>query len=235
MWLRDLAASLPPHKYTYIGTDINPQRYPRSPPSGMSFKDQNINEAWPEDWKNSFDFVHQRLTLVGAGPATKDAVTRLLALVKPGGWVQLIEAEQIVGKNDGPAMHQFLNVMVEVFKMTGSGTSFAKNLSTWVRDAGFETVQDRLVDMYLGASNPTPQLARLGTASTKIAVAGLVEYAKGIDLLRNTWQLRRLTCISSSYFTRYISSWSSGYFGGTFGGRVGKARRVLSSSRCVGP
>jgi len=63
---------------------------------------QNINDSWPQDWHNSFDLIHQRHTLAGAGPWTKEAVNSLTKLVKHGGWIQLTEAEQIIGKSDCP-------------------------------------------------------------------------------------------------------------------------------------
>ncbi|MCJ1380210.1 hypothetical protein MMC17_003313 [Xylographa soralifera] len=178
-WIRDLASSVPPSvKHTFVGTDINPQRFPEPPPLGTTYQIQNINEPWPKEWHSSFDIVHQRLALVGAGPAAQTAVAHLTELVKPGGWIQLIEAENVIGKEDGPAMHDFLKLMKDVFTAMGAEVTFAQQIHGWLEKIGFVDVQERLVDVYMGASNASPQLAQQGVNSTSIAATGLVDFAK---------------------------------------------------------
>ncbi|KAL9119450.1 MAG: hypothetical protein Q9187_003997 [Circinaria calcarea] len=178
-WLRDLASSVPSGlTHTLIGTGINPQCFPEPPPPGTTYQVQNINDPWPKEWHGSFDIVHQRLALVGAGPAAQTAVTHLTELVRPAGWIQLIEAQGIIGEKDGPAMHDFLQVMKNVFTTMGVDVTFARQVAGWIKAAGFVDVQERLVDVYMGATNADPQLAQRGVNSTCIAAKGLVDFTK---------------------------------------------------------
>ena len=137
-----------------------------------------MNKPWPTEWHDYFDIVHQRLALVGAGPGARNVVKNLTELVKPGGWIQLIEGENIIDETDGPAMHDFLKLMKDVFTLMGAEVTFAKNMSGWLKAIGFEHVQERLVDVYMGASNKDPQLAQQGVNSTSVACGGLVDFAK---------------------------------------------------------
>lgn len=161
-----------------IGTDISPERFTANPPAGMTFQVQNILDPWPVSWRNSFDLVHQRLVLAGAGPATADAVARLLELVRPGGWIQLIEAEGVVGADDGPAMHHFLALINEVFNAAGAGTAFPRRIRDWIKDAGFINVQTMVAPTAFGVKCANSALRRQSIESTCVAVKGLVAYAK---------------------------------------------------------
>lgn len=54
---------------------------------------QDINKPWPESWNNTFDFVHQTLVLFQAGAKQRDAINSLAKLVKPGGYIELMEPQ----------------------------------------------------------------------------------------------------------------------------------------------
>ncbi|KAL9084053.1 MAG: hypothetical protein Q9165_008254 [Trypethelium subeluteriae] len=178
-WLYDLQRSLSSAtSATFIGTDVSPERFPTKSPVGISLQLQNILDPWPQDWRNSFNLVHQRLTLGGAAANTRDAVERLLDLVKPGGWVQLIEAEQTVGTDDGPAMHQFLDLMKEIFTAMGSGYMFARKMEEWIKEAAFIRVESTLAPYEIGARIKDSTLRSQSIDSTCTAVAGLVDYAR---------------------------------------------------------
>lgn len=144
----------------------------------MSFQIQNINEPWPEDWVDSFDLVHQKLTLVSAGAATKEAVIRLTELVKPNGWIQLTEADVRVGEHDGPAMHDFLDMLKEVLNVTGTSYDYGLKLSGDLKEAGFLDVEERVLDCYLGALNHKPLLAQQGINYTAKTVKGITDFLK---------------------------------------------------------
>lgn len=197
-------------KHEFVGTDINPRFLPDSPPPDMTFQIQNVNEAWPQDWQNSFDFVHQRLVLAGAGPAANEAVGRICGLVKPGGWIQLMEAEPEVGKDDGPAMQQMLALVQEVFRTFGTSVDTPRQMAGWVREAGFQDVEEKVIDMDLGAKNSDPDLARKGIASSVAGVRTLAAFAKGELAVVTAWlQLKTLlaqdqeilqTCLLTTIF-----------------------------------
>lgn len=186
-WIRDLAASTAPIEHQFVGTDIdasnfpaNPHgqtNFPANPPHGQTYFAQDINKPWPEEWKETFDFVHQRLALVGSGPAAQQAIGNLAALVKPGGWIQLIEATNDLPEETGPAMRNFVTIMKGVFSMFGASLSLGNDLPALVKTAGFENVQDRIAMLKLGAKNPKPRIAAQGIYSTGVAAAQLAKVA----------------------------------------------------------
>ena len=179
MWIRDLQSSIPlGSDATFIGTDLNAHYFPKEHGANTTYQVQDINQPWPTEWRNSFDLVHQRLVLAGAGLAQSTAIMHLGELVKPGGWMQLIEGENVPDPRDGPAMHHFIAIMKDVFRAMAVDGSFARHLYGWVQAAGFSEVQERVVDCYMGATNKDAELARLGVGSTCIAAAGLVSFAK---------------------------------------------------------
>jgi hypothetical protein len=166
--------------HTYIGTDITTAFFPSNLPSNITLYEQSISKPWPTSWHSSFDLVHQRLTLPGAGTFPLSQVVRnLVELVKPGGWIQLVEAEQIIAEDDGPVMKGFLNLIRSVFEYTGAGWTYARELEGWLRDAGCTDVQTKMVEKYLGAKHPDPVLAEKGVNTCRNAAAGLCSHAKG--------------------------------------------------------
>jgi hypothetical protein len=179
-WIRDLAASTAPVEHQFVGTDVDASNFPASPPSGQTYQAQDINKPWPEEWKESFDLVHQRLVIVGAGPAQQQALGSLAALVKPGGWIQLIEATNELPEGTGPAFRNFIAVMKGVFTAFGSSLHPGNELSGWLQAAGFESVEDRVINTKLGATNPDPRLAKQGVYSTTVAARGLATFGKSM-------------------------------------------------------
>ncbi|KAI0401588.1 S-adenosyl-L-methionine-dependent methyltransferase [Xylaria palmicola] len=177
-WLLDLRTSLhDPASCTLVGTDLGGARFPGSPPEGVTFSTQNILDPWPKDWHSSFDLVHQRLVLAGAGPQVADVVKRLLDNVAPGGWVQLTEAAQVVGENDGPAMNHFLALVNELSRSLGTGDTFGEDMVQWVKDAGFVNVETKVFPYDLGAKVSDPVLRAKSIKSTCAAIVGLSGWA----------------------------------------------------------
>lgn len=100
----------------------------------MTYQIQDINKPWPEDWHNNFDVVHQRLALAGAGPNAQIALGSIARLVKPGGWIQLIEADNLLTDADGPAMRDFVQLMKDIFTTIGTPLSLSRELSGWIEE-----------------------------------------------------------------------------------------------------
>lgn len=177
-WIRDLAATCAPVRHEFYGTDINPADFPTDPPAGTIYKAHDVNKPWPEDWNSRFDLVHQRFVLVAGGPKQKEVLESLGELVKPGGWIQLIEATNVIPETCGPVMHSFVKVMNGVFKVMGADLKLTERIPEWLEGAGFIDVEDRIVPLKLGAKNPDATLARRGVFSTTSAATGLAGFAK---------------------------------------------------------
>ncbi|RYP49412.1 hypothetical protein DL768_004885 [Monosporascus sp. mg162] len=177
-WIRDLTAATAPVSHEFFGTDINPAEFPADSPANIAYQAQDINQPWPTEWEGQFDFVHQRLVLVGAGPKQKEALQSLGGLVKPGGWIQVIEATNKLPEGCGPVMHAFVELMNAVFETMGADLNLADRLPEWLEGAGFVDIQDRLISMKLGARNSDATLASRGVFSTSTAARGLAQFGK---------------------------------------------------------
>lgn len=177
-WIRDLKASTAPVGHQFYGTDINANEFPTDVPPGTTYQAQDITRPWPKDWEGQFDLVHQRLVLIAAGAQQKEAVQSLGALVKPGGWIQLIEAPYDLPDGCGPELHAFNEVMKAVFAHMGGDLDLAQRLPEWLEQDGFVDVQYRDVVMKSGAQNPNPELARRSVFSMTTACKGLSQFAK---------------------------------------------------------
>jgi hypothetical protein len=162
----------------YVGTDLNPRFFPASYPQHFQFYTHNVAEPWPETHQKKYDIVHQRLSLPGAAPGSlSQAVKNLFDLVKPGGWIQLVEAEQS-GPDSGPVFEHFLDLVKLVFDTTGAGWKYARDLRKWVEEAGAVDITEISVDMAFGAAHKNKQLAEKGALCTAGAIDGLVTHAK---------------------------------------------------------
>lgn len=164
-WILDLDNFLSPFgmKHTYVGTDIDSNLYPSSPPSNISFQNQSIREPFPEEWNGTFDLVHQRLVMAAAPPSTiLSVVERLMGLLKPGGWLQLMEAdttgssEEIAG--NGPALKEFLRYPPLLSQAGGMGPNLARDLADTLKKAGMKNVGEEKVPSMHGAKNQNPKL-----------------------------------------------------------------------------
>ncbi|CAI6341166.1 unnamed protein product [Periconia digitata] len=136
-----------------------------------------MTKPWPVEWKESFDFVHQRLALAAGGPMQKDIVNILGGLVKPGGWIQLIEASNEELPSHGPAFKNFVTIIKSIYTVFRGSLNLIEDIPAWLKEAGFVDVEYKDIDTKLGALNPNPQLAKQGVYSTTVAAKGLAHFA----------------------------------------------------------
>jgi len=178
LWLRDVAAATNA-RHIYVGTDIVQSYFPKDPPPNFSFHIQSMNDPWPLDWKNSFDLVHSRFSLAGAGPRPiQEIVTAEVELVKPGGWIQIMELQLSDYSGCGPAMQKGYKLIGNVFDAIGVGHEFWKSLKQLLEDAGLEDIHHEVVTIQLGAGNNDPEMAKDGILSMSANVAALVQATK---------------------------------------------------------
>jgi hypothetical protein len=88
-------------------------------------------------------------------------VLALTSLVKPGGWIQLVEIEDdsTNTNGNGPQMRGFEALFREVGAGMGSDLSFQGGaMEGWIRDEGFIRVGTMLAPLCLGAECPDPGL-----------------------------------------------------------------------------
>jgi hypothetical protein len=151
--------------------------FPKNVPEGLKLQVQDILNAWPSEWLNSFDYVHQRLGLAGIGKhPIPGVIARECELLKPGGWIELVELD-ISEQNACPAVEKLYSVIRGMFEMMGCGWKFCSTLKAALEEAGLENVVDQLVEVQLGASARTPELGAKGIKSMQLATQGFADVA----------------------------------------------------------
>ena len=145
-WLADTAGSLAPTA-TLIGTDIAPQHFLPADhlPSNVTLGIHSIFEASPPDYQSSFDVVHQRFVLsLCSEAASADAVRKLFACVRPGGYIQLHEGD-MTRIEEGPGHEagiRFRDFMEKAWALLGYNSSPGPKLVQWLQDAGAVNVEE---------------------------------------------------------------------------------------------
>ncbi|KAI1457512.1 hypothetical protein F4805DRAFT_171909 [Annulohypoxylon moriforme] len=193
-WLQDLRSSISPPasgSHTFIGTDITDIYFPRPSPEGISLYTQSMTKPWPSDWASSFDLVHQRMALAAAGKAVvKDTLQAFVGLVKPGGWIQLVEPDHSISK--GPAMADFFRLLSNVFAFMQTGPDYAPQLKTWLTDLGLVDVEERIFDVPIGKTSPTEETKAKSTRMIGLVIKGLTDVAKSIPTSFSAEELQNL-------------------------------------------
>lgn len=188
-WLLDLAASLHDGpggsglSHEFHGTDLNPNPFPPSPPPDVSFTVQDIKKPWPSSDHGKFDLVHQRLTLLGAGPDPSASISYLYDLVRPGGWIQLCEATMvfppdIVNQDRTPAYYDLLRLMRNVADHVGAAWEIGGTLRGLLEAVGCTEIGEEEVVLEMGRTNGNERLCEEGVQSCGLAVEGLSGFVK---------------------------------------------------------
>ena len=166
-WLLDLSRSLP-SSTTFVGTDIAPQLFPSDYGKSFAFASQSITEPWPPEWNNSFDLVHQRLVLIAVSPeVARQAVHNLVNLVKPGGYIQLVEPDvSTIGEGiteETPAQRKYLQINEQAFSTIGGNVKLGPHLREWLEACNLEEIEDCELDLATGARSKDPAMAEAST------------------------------------------------------------------------
>jgi hypothetical protein len=211
-----------PESTTYIGTDIAPHLFPSKARSSLQFFEQSVTDVWPQDWKQSFDLVHQRLVLAACDPkSSKDVIAALFAMVKPGGWIQLLECDHSGGFTDHqkaqhPATVKFGDLVTRAMAASGKSGQHGLSLKKWLREVGAVDVIETRLDCPIGARAATIDLKE----STK---NNLLSVVKNLKAARKGELLSLLTLgihISGSKRNMLISPLQSRYSGAGHGRRL---------------
>jgi ubiquinone/menaquinone biosynthesis C-methylase UbiE len=139
----------PPLDTTAGSADVRPPNY--------QFVAGNVLERLPFADAN-FDFVHQRL-LIGALPAAAwpRVVQELVRVTRPGGWVELVEAN-IKPERGGPALDTLGDWVYTAVAQRGIDVAMCRKIGELLTNAGLSRVEQREIRLPLGQRH-----GRLGT------------------------------------------------------------------------
>lgn len=161
LWLSDLARSVAPTA-TLIGTDIAPQHFPPADerPPNVTLATHSIFNEWPANMQGSFDIVHQRFVLAAcSGESSPDAVAKLFACVKPGGWIELHEGNMVTVREGPrhPAMTRFRDLMVGYWGNIRQQPDPGLHLGEWLRGVGAIDIEESVQVIKVGAEADDPE------------------------------------------------------------------------------
>ncbi|KAK1979520.1 methyltransferase SirN-like protein [Colletotrichum cereale] len=191
VWLRDLRNSKSA-QHQYFGSDVESELFPAQP-DGITYFQHSFRDPWPEEYRNSFDLVHVRGSLAGSSPSKPvDVVKNLCSLVKPGGWVQLMEMNVFKAPSNGPAMNDFARMGMQIWTGIGVG-DFANELKSYLEEAGMKNTQEQRIMVNLGKTNK-PELRAKSVNGVTGPIRPLVSVAKSVkttfteDQLDSMWE-----------------------------------------------
>lgn len=175
-WLRDLARKLPNHNLDLHGVDIGSTLFPPSTPGIeplVDLREHDIRTPFPPswNWKSTFDVIHQRLLIWGIKSVEWPLVIKnLVEGLKPGGYIQLVEAEWISIENPAdqttrPQLWKQARMQEWSTASFGMDINVAYKLENWLKEAGLEDVTTVQFDHGYGAlakaenqKNPSAEL-----------------------------------------------------------------------------
>ncbi|KAF9058993.1 S-adenosyl-L-methionine-dependent methyltransferase, partial [Rhodocollybia butyracea] len=141
IWLLDVAQDVHP-SVSLTGIDISQRLFPTQHPQNVTFAVHTVTSL-PESWSNKFKLVNQRLI---NGALTREqwgmALSELYRVLKPGGWIQLLESSPEATLSSGP-MKRYADAIAAVFVNKRFASDLNETLGQRLKDAGFVNVQKR--------------------------------------------------------------------------------------------
>ncbi|KAF9062608.1 hypothetical protein BDP27DRAFT_1233305 [Rhodocollybia butyracea] len=121
--------------------DISDKQFPREYPSNIHFSIHSVTDL-PQEWKNSFSYIHQRL-LVGALNDSRwnIAIDQLHDVLKPGAWIELVEVEaKGLGYGVGPNSKRLASLITSLHTSKGIITDLEVYLPKLLARKGFTDI-----------------------------------------------------------------------------------------------
>lgn len=146
-------AKITPSDAELIGIDIQPKLFPPPEilPANITFQVGSIVEL-PEEWTNKFALVNQRLLVAALRYSEWNAaIKNMYRVLKPGGWVQLVE--NIGWVNQAPMLEIYTRLWQNMLKAKGIEGTWPKGADLWkkmVEDAGFVDIRVERYDTPVG-------------------------------------------------------------------------------------
>lgn len=142
-WLKDLGILYPQIKFDRHGVDIGSDLFPQH--SNIDLRPHNITTPFPAswEWNDSFDVIHQRLLVWGLKLSQWSQVLRnLYTILKPGGYIQLVEIEFIDPANPAtlPQLHKQALMQKWSTASFGMDIDIAYKLGNLLKEANFTNV-----------------------------------------------------------------------------------------------
>jgi len=147
IWAIEIARQFP--EAEVIGIDISDSSFKKDPPENCLLQTGNILEglAFPDQ---TFNYTHQRF-LVAAIPAARwrGVVHELVRITAPGGWVELLEINNIF-QNAGPETMGLARWIGSVSQAMGFDANSVPSIGKWLTEEGLQRVETQDIVVPLG-------------------------------------------------------------------------------------
>ncbi|KAF9167824.1 hypothetical protein DFQ26_003018 [Actinomortierella ambigua] len=147
VWALEMSHEFPNSQI--YGVDISPIFPSEIKPANCHFQLCNILDGLPfED--NYFDFVYQRLLVYALSPSQRKQVyAELLRVLKPGGYLQLVESDGVV-YNGGPQMELINRLSLETPMRHGVDPRVVQTMRSGLKHAGYANVNSFHIALPVG-------------------------------------------------------------------------------------
>ncbi|KAI8095759.1 S-adenosyl-L-methionine-dependent methyltransferase [Thamnidium elegans] len=141
-WTLDMAKDFPNSKFH--GVDVSNVFPDETKPDNCEFIIGNLTETLPfED--NTFDYVHQRLLILGlTNSGWEKCLSELLRVLKPGGYIEIHEPNMKDLFNGGPLLEQVHIALAEMMESRDIPITIATELKNRVTETGFVNAVETL-------------------------------------------------------------------------------------------
>ncbi|KAH6632430.1 hypothetical protein F5144DRAFT_533970 [Chaetomium tenue] len=166
-WLLDLPLLYPQHEWSLHGVDIGSSLFPPKvgPYAALDLREFDIRSPTPPEpsWTQGFDLVHQRLLIWGLQKSEWATVVKNhFSLVKPGGWIQLVEGQWVDRDHPfDPVTHPNLDKMYRMqwwcTENFGMDMFIGYKLEDLLKEAGFKNVHKTQYTLGYGALAKSPE------------------------------------------------------------------------------
>ncbi|KAJ3121952.1 hypothetical protein HK100_012178 [Physocladia obscura] len=157
------------------------------------------------DDDSSFDYVHQRLLIMGI-PKNKfsDAIKELIRVTKPGGWIELVEIDMVVYQA-GPYSKQLSTAMLDAMQARGLDCYAATNLKWYTTGLSANISNQDAKTVILPSNDETP-VGKLTERNLHALFLGMEDWMhKSMGITREEY--RRLVENSLAESIGYKSFW----------------------------
>ena len=135
----DLVKDVPPSVELH-GCDVSSRNFPKTHPPNIHLHEFSCTQL-PKEWTGKFDVVNQKM-LLGALLSTEwpTALSEIMRVLKPGGYVQFVELDLHNSVMGSPAVHRFSELSIPFYEKLGLMMDVSQRLPRMARDAGFVEV-----------------------------------------------------------------------------------------------